>query len=427
MSHQPTALAEDSEFDLLNFLVVIWRRKVLIGGGTLIVLFGAWLVSVNLPKVYQVTVKIWPVYTPAIAGELTSEGSNRMDTEAIVKPIMAFFQNYSLADSAVREFDLDKSPFGLTTVEFLDENVDVQLDRITNLVNLSVELTDPILAWEVVNYMAREGINRYSELIRKKFTRNTDYLASELDKNSAQLKKEGEALIAFQQKANTRNLTGRKYFLQTQSDELAGMIVAADIELAAKEAEILVLEDAITENKQSLKPNASLGGEKISTEETATLNDGLGSLRLLSEGLNDFFENTDLRLIRHKAEYASLKAGKEKMEQTKRDTEAELALIEEQLTSVSIEEEELRVKLELTNQMYELTELELVKSRSASEMLVQQIAIVDAGGIPERSVRPRVLFITALSGVVALSTFIFLSFLLEEVARRRQSQSLRGS
>ena len=427
MSDQPISPVEDSEIDLLNFLVVIWRRKVLIGGGTLIVLVAAWLVCVNLPKVYQVTVKIWPVYTPAIAGELTSEGSNRMDTEAIVKPIMAFFQNYSLAESAIREFDLDKSPFDLTTVEFLDENVDVQLDRITNLVNLSVELTDPILAWEVVNYMAREGINRYSELIQKKLTRNTDYLASELDKNSAQLKKEGEALVAFQQKANTRNLTGRKYFLQSQSDELAGMIVAADIELAAKEAEILVLEDAITENKQSLKPNASLGGEKISTEETATLNDGLGSLRLLSEGLNDIFENTDLRLIRHKAEYASLKAGKEKMEKSKRDTEAELALIEKQLTSVSIEEEELRVKLELTNQMYELTELELVKSRSASEMLVQQIAIVDAGGIPEKPVRPRVLLITVLSGAVALSIFIFLSFLLEEVARRRQSQAIRGS
>ena len=180
MSDQPIPLAGDSEFDLLNFLVVIWRRKVLIGGGTLIVLFGAWLVSVNLPKVYQVTVKIWPVYTPAIAGELTSEGSNRMDTEAIVKPIMAFFQNYSLAESAVREFELDKSPFDLTTVEFLDENVDVQLDRKTNLVNLSVELTDPILAWEVVNYMAREGINRYSELIRKKLTRNTDYLGERI-------------------------------------------------------------------------------------------------------------------------------------------------------------------------------------------------------------------------------------------------------
>ena len=205
------------------------------------------------------------------------------------------------------------------------------------------------------------------------------------------------------------------------------MIIAADIELAAKEAEILVLEDAITENKQSLKPNASLGGEKISREETATLNDGLGSLRVLSEGLNDIFEITDLRLIRHKAEYASLKAGKEKMEKSKRDTEAELALIEEQLATVSVEEEELRVKLELTNQMYELTELELVKSRSASEMLVQQIAIVDAGGIPEKPVRPRVLLITALSGVVAFSFFTFLAFLMEEAVRRREVRTLERS
>ena len=424
MSDQPILPVEDSEIDLLHVFAVIWRRKWLIAGGTLIVLVAAWLVSVNLPKAYQVTVKIWPVHTPATGGELTSGGSNRVDMEAVVKPIVAFFQNYSLAESAIREFELDKSPFDLTASAFLEGNVDVQLDRKTNLIYFSLELTDAAMAWEVVNYMAREGINRYSELIQKKLTRNTDYLASELDKNSAQLKKEGEALVAFQQKANTRNLTGRKYFLQTQSDELAGMIVAADIELAAKEAEILVLEDAITENKQSLKPNASLGGEKINTEETATLNDGLGSLRLLSEGLNDFFENSETRLIRNKAEYASLQAGKEKMQQTKRDSDAELVLIEEQLASVSIEEEELRVKLELTNQMYELTELELVKSRSASEMLVQQIAIVDAGGIPETPVRPRVLLITALSGAVAFSFLTFLAFLMEEAVRRREVRTL---
>ena len=112
---------------------------------------------------------------------------------------------------------------------------------------------------------------------------------------------------------------------------------------------------------------------------------------------------------------------REKMEQTKRETEVELALIEEQLASVSVEEEKLRSKLELTNKMNELTELELVKNRNASELLVQQIAIVDTGGVPEKPVRPRVLLITALSGVVALSMFIILSFLLEEAVKRRRA------
>ena len=421
MSDQPVSPVEDSEIDLLHVFAVIWRRKWLIAGGTLIVLVAAWLVSVNLPKAYQVTVKIWPVYTPAIAGELTSEGSNRMDTEAIVKPIVAFFQNYSLAESAIREFELDKSPFDLTASAFLEGNVDVQLDRKTNLIHFSLELTDAAMAWEVVNYMAREGIERYSQLVQKKLTRNSEYLANQLEENRMQLKKEGEALVAFQQKANTRSLTGRKYFLQTQSDELASMIVAAEIELAAKEAEILVLEDAVKGNNQAPVSNASPSGVKISREETISSNDGLDSMRLLTEGLNNFFENNEARLIRNKAEYASLQAGREKMEQTKRETEEELALIEVQLASVSVEEEKLRSKLELTNKMNELTELELVKSRNASELLVQQIAIVDSGGVPEKSVRPRVLLITALSGAVALSIFIFLSFLLEEVDRRRQT------
>ena len=234
MTDHPTPQVEDYELDLFRFFVVTWRRKGLITGGTLIVLVATWLVCVNLPKVYQVTVKVWPVYTPAIAGELTAEGANRVDNETIVKPIVAFFQNYSLADSAIREFELDKSPFNLTASAFLEGNVNARLDRNTNLIHFSVELTDAAMAWEVVNYMAREGIERYSQLVQNKLTRNTEYLASQLEENRMQLKMEGDALTAFQQKANTTSLTGRKYFLQTQSDELAGKIVEAEIELAAK-------------------------------------------------------------------------------------------------------------------------------------------------------------------------------------------------
>ena len=364
---------------------------------------------------------MWPVYTPTISGELTPAATNRRDTDAIVKPIVGFFRNYSLADSTVREFGLNKSPFHLTPEEFLDENVDVQLDQKTKLINFEVELTDPALAWEVVNYMAREGIKRYTELVQKNFIRNREYLSSQLDKNRIQLKKEGEAFIAFQQKAKMTSLTDRQYFLQTQSDELDGMIVQAGIKLAAKEAKILALEDAIKGNNQSLKSQASMSREKITTEEPASPNDALDSLRLLSDGLNNIFENTEVRLIRNKAEYASLKAGREKMEKSQGETQAELALIEEKLASLSVEEEKLQRKLEVANQMYELTELELAKSKGAAEMLVQQIAIIDNGGVPKKPIGPRVLLMTALTGAAAFLFFIFLSFIIEEVLRRRQS------
>ena len=76
MSDQPISPVEDSEIDLLHVFAVIWRRKGLIVGGTLIVLVAAWFVCVNLPKVYQVTVKIWPVHTPAI-GRRTDVGRNQ--------------------------------------------------------------------------------------------------------------------------------------------------------------------------------------------------------------------------------------------------------------------------------------------------------------------------------------------------------------
>ena len=120
MADQPIPLTGDSEFDLLNFLVVIWRRKGLIVGGTFIIVLAAWLVCVNLPKVYQVTVKLWPVYTPTIAElwsvytpKIAGETTRTLtaDRAIIVEPIVGFFQNHTLAGRAVGEFDLSESPF----------------------------------------------------------------------------------------------------------------------------------------------------------------------------------------------------------------------------------------------------------------------------------------------------------------------------
>ena len=433
MSDQPISPVEDSEIDLLHVFAVIWRRKGLIAGGTLIVLVAAWFACINLPKVYQVTVKLWPVYTPTIAelwsvytpkiaGETTRTPT--ADRAVIVEPIVGFFQNHTLAGRAVGEFDLNKSPFHLTPEAFLNENIEVKIERTTGLIDFQVELTDPALAWEVANYMAREGIKTYTELVRKKFLRDKEYIENELNENRIQLEKERNMLIGLQKEVNLASLTERKLFLQTHSDELGAMIVQTEIEIVGKEAEILVLEDAVMGNSQRLESKASIfSGEKKTTEETEPPNNAFGSLSLLSERLNDIFENTEVRLIRSKAEYASLKASREQMEKNRREILAELAIVEERLASSTIEEEKLRSKLDLTTRMFELSQQKFANIKSASEMLVQQIAIVDAGGIPETPVRPRILLITALSGAVALLLFFFLAFLLEEAARRRQTQA----
>ena len=233
----------------------------------------------------------------------------------------------------------------------------MKIEQTTGLIDFQVELTDPALAWEVANYMAREGIKTYTELVRRKFLRDKEYIENELNENRIQLEKERNMLIGLQKKVNLASLTERQLFLQTHSDELGAMIIQTEIEIVGKEAEILVLEDAVMGNSQRPKSKASnFRGEKKTTEETAPPNNAFGSLSLLSERLNDIFENTEVRLIRNKAEFASLKASREQMEKNRREILAELAIVEERLASSTIEEEKLRSKLDLTTQMFELSQ-----------------------------------------------------------------------
>ena len=391
MTEQPLTLAEDSEINLYHVFDVICRRKTLIIGGTLIVVVAAWLVSVILPKVYEVPIIL----------------SNLSDSKNI-KSAIPFFRNTQLADSTIKEFGLNKFSFHLTPKKFLDENVDVRFDANSGSINLKVELTDPILTWEVANYMAREGIKKYDEFMLEHTVTINEQLVSKLDKATIQLQNKTKDFDVFRQKVGLANLRGLQYFLKEQRDKLNSMIVQLDIKLATKEAAILLLEDAREEKNQSLKSKTS-------------------SLLLRSDGLNDVVESAGLRLIQNKVEYASMKAGREKLAESKRENDVELDRINKKLASLQIELNKWMLRLNLAKEKYALVKHEVEENKKEMFLPFQSFRIVDISEIPEKPVRPRVFLMTTLSGAVALPFFVFLAFLLEDAASRRRARALKSS
>ena len=367
MPNQPAPPAEGRGMNLSHAFTVIWRRKGLIIGGTLLAVVGAALFNASLPKAYRATVSI---------------GVSQLETFSLSsvefqKSVIVFFRSHALAIDALQKFGLNKPPFNLTPGPFLRRNLNVQLDRQTGLTNLIVELPNPVLAWKVANHIAREGNDRYAGFIRKELLQNIKYIEEQLNKSLVRQQKAQEALTSFRRKANRSNLTGRLFYLQERNGKLDEMIFHADIDAASKEAEILALE----------------GASDVSTIEA--------------------------QLTRSKAEYASLKRRELTMRKNKRAIQTEIDSIPQKLAQINLKEEELRNQLDLANKQRERYERRLTKKKDSMELTGPRIRIMNTGGIPEAPVRPRILAWTALSGAVALSLFICLAFLMEQVAGLR--------
>ena len=392
MSNQPATPAEGREMNLSRALAVIWRRKELIAAGTLLAVVGAWLFNASLPKAYRATVKVW-ISRPV------ASSSNFPDFH---KTIIGYLKNSALATGALRKFKLDKPPFSLTPVPFLRQNLNVQLNRQTDFIEMTVELPDPGLAWKVANYISREGRAEFAGLLRKLQGQKIKYVEEQLNGSLVRHREAREALLSFRRKTNVSNLTDRLFHLQNRNAELGKMILRADIEANAKEAEILALEDAAKRNGRSLKIKALTDENKNSGE-----NDAGGVLTI------------EAQLTRSKAEYASLKTSRETMRKNGRAIRTELDSLSPKVMRLSLTEEALRAQVDLESEESKQLAKNLNQSKEDMHITDPRIEIVDPGIIPEAPVRPRVLAWTALSGAVALSLFICLAFLMEEAAGRR--------
>ena len=59
---------DEDEIELMDIFLVLWRKKILIIGGTLICMIFAAIYSLYLPKIYQVQMKIRPGYVKLGSG-----------------------------------------------------------------------------------------------------------------------------------------------------------------------------------------------------------------------------------------------------------------------------------------------------------------------------------------------------------------------
>ena len=163
----------EDEIELIDYLKVIWKRKMLIVAGTLLCVLAAGVKIYSMTPLYEASAKILitkPKYT--IKSESNIE-TNLNQTESL-KTYIEFFKSSKITDKVLKTLQLDKDPYNLTAGA-IQESGELKQISGTDIIQLSVLFEEPKITADIANAWAKEFL-LYNEDIYSRDTKDTKNL-----------------------------------------------------------------------------------------------------------------------------------------------------------------------------------------------------------------------------------------------------------
>ncbi|MFQ5801446.1 MAG: GumC family protein [Candidatus Methylomirabilales bacterium] len=397
---------EEQEVELIDYLNVIWRRKGLILGGTLLAVVTALVVSLNTPRTYEVSVTMLVTESKVPS----AEGRGPAKTGLSPETFEGMIRNKSLAEKAIQKFGLDQEPYELTPRRFLDGVISVKTQRQTNLIHLTVQFPDAKLAKEIANFLAEQAVELNTELNRADTLKTRDYIKKQLDGSRTKMERAQTTLVQFQREAHLATLRKEIEVLLAQKTNLGNKyrealfhieeLKASPLKARLEEAEARLLQFRRRANLASLRADrefllqeknrlayvysdvaTAVRGhqaklkelsaqikehQKVETivksiekepgflaaagEENPGSKRDLLALQMKSEEFNPVYRNTEQALITTRGELASLEARRDDLKGRLVATGKKLGAVDRQLAEKELELDRLKREFKLAEE-----------------------------------------------------------------------------
>lgn len=261
----------DDEINLLDYWRVIWKRRWLIGGGVVVSVLTAMVVTFQMPKIYESTATILPpMDSPGGRGLEMSAAASALGAGGILLPGMpvtpvdlfvAMLTSKTVAEQLVKQFELIHT-YGVETEEDAVRSLEASTKITTTkekVIKIVVEGRDPKLAADLANAYV-SGLDRLNQnLAITKAGQQRQYVEKRLAEARADLSRAETALSDFQTKNKTLALDQQATAALKAAADIQGQISAAEVQMevmknyyTAENPEMMKLRYQLTELKQQL-------------------------------------------------------------------------------------------------------------------------------------------------------------------------------
>lgn len=286
------------------------------------------------------------------------------------------------------------------TVASLDKMITVKGIKDTNLIQATVENTDPDLAVSIGNTLSREFLNHISESNQEQMTKSVQFLESQVANVEKELKEAVKKLTAFE--AQARGPVFLEQELKAQSDDYTKYKSG----LSQSQVELSLLAAGAARLEESLK------GVPQTIETTS---DGPSPVKRLElnpvwVSLTQALDQKRLALAEKEAQSKALSQQAEALEKQIRELQTELSGKRTELDSLQAAVERLKKTQSLLSE--KITETRIARSVNLGET---NVIVVSPALKPHVPVKPRKTFNMAIAGVLGLMVSVGLAFVLEHL------------
>lgn len=237
----------DDELVLLEYWLVLWRRRWLIAGLFVVSVVATMLISFQLPKIYESTATILPQLESGSSGGLAAlmggQGSIGMaEGLGISLPgrpatptdvFVAMLKSRTMAEALVEEFDLKtryEVETGQAAREALGAATTIQVTE-EQVIQVTVEDEDPRMAAEMANAYV-DHLNRLNQTMNlSKAAQDRSFIERRLVQTEARLASAEESLKEFQQQHKTVAVEQQSNAMIEAAAQIQAQIMAQEVKL----------------------------------------------------------------------------------------------------------------------------------------------------------------------------------------------------
>jgi uncharacterized protein involved in exopolysaccharide biosynthesis len=410
----PGVPPDDRELDLAEHVRALWRFRLLLVLVVVATGAAAFVYAKRMTPIYQTAAKIW-VSPPKFAVE--------QSLMINVANFRALLENHEMADQVIRELHLDRPPYSISAIDFVNGNLDVTNLRDSNVLLIGVTLPDPQLAAAAANKIAEHAARLATRLGQEDSVAARDTINAYLEKAKAQLDAAEKARDAFRRQAQLELLQKDVETLLEQRGDLRRINVEIEAQRAriARSEEELQKRGRIDTLKRSIdKDSALVEGSRTTAGTPASPL----SLQLNDEVLNKTYEALDQDVSERRSELAGLERERAQLVSSLHLNAPQLA----QLNQLYTRESELG-RLDTEYDLAKAGYLDVANRLQQAQVLIAsrsaQIQILDRAWPPTSPIWPRPFRTAVMAATAALMLAAIGVVIISYVSQRNGAKPLQ--
>ncbi|MGI6685688.1 MAG: GumC family protein [Bacillota bacterium] len=417
-------LIETEEIDLRQYVSVVLKWKWMILLFTVGALLTSYIVSSFLmTPVYETTAVLMATHPNYERVYREENGSLESTVDSFsrqpylnLNTYIGQFKNTEILISVIDKLNLDKLDY---TPRSLAQDITINGNKDTNMIEVKVLNTDPALAESIANTLVDEFYAFLFISNQKQAKESVAYLASQLEQAEEELKKVSEEYQQNQAQARNSSILEKELISKTEIlTNSKTLLLQSKVELEQLIAGRKRLEENLADTPAKLVTKTWTEGStvpEIPEIEQLDLEMETANTNMVSEEINPLYLELIKELNQKDAEIAQTEAKIAGISGNISSLEREIADIQVELSEKQLAEATVKRKLATLENAYtvlneKIIQTEITKSADFGRM---NLTMVSPAFQPTSPVKPNKLLNMAIAAILGLMGGIFLAFVLE--------------